>query len=652
MRPRGRTDREIFERLHAAGAVAVRLRALTESLGPDFASTQFYTRIRVKSYDSIIKKIYSKRRKKGKELYSLEDVTDIVGFRIVTLYDDDLMGAVKHVLRLVRSNGQGLSKAGASPDQLLFKPLRKGKPTEWDFIREAIFFTRRDGHRRTDAYRICHESFVKMLEDSFDKNSEIFKLHRGKIKLPEAKEEEEMPQSEGHSPEPDSYSSIHLILNAFSMLGPEPIDIPIEVQIRTAADDIWGEIDHQLFYKAKNLYVWTPSLHDVYQEMHDDSELIKGALNSLRDPISRFSRHSVRANEIITTFREPTTTYHRSLIVTLFYAMGNEFFDLADPILKQYDNMLKKLARTKSEETAAKLLFQCIGLVRDISHAFDESRKGIRSSSRNRKPASARQAASADALFAQRKLLCELEIERLRALAVVRFNHVLADKPHRILPEKRVEETKKVFGAICELRNSDALEVRPVVMMSYWKYILAKNIDLDVALYHLRLAFDELEQDASLPKWSIYRILVPRALAAESYEQVVKLVHENGRRTEREIWWRSQFAADTQVVLDRAFWLAIDAYNKDKRRDRRAGDMVFGYEKNEYIRAADVITNIASLYFNLFDDPDYEGLGISKDFLRERAIEVRFFFANLESADWVESRLVRIERLLVRLASA
>src|ERR1700687_472195 len=135
MRPRGRSDRAIFERLQAAEAVAARLRALTDSLGPDFISMRFYVRIRVKGYDSVVKKIYMRRRKRGKELYSLENITDLVGFRIVTLYDDDIKTAIEHLFRLIRmGSSEPLRSDGL--DTPLFKPLHDGNATEWDVIRE------------------------------------------------------------------------------------------------------------------------------------------------------------------------------------------------------------------------------------------------------------------------------------------------------------------------------------------------------------------------------------------------------------------------------------------------------------------------------------------------------------------------------------
>jgi ppGpp synthetase/RelA/SpoT-type nucleotidyltranferase len=351
MRPRGRSDREVFETLQAAEAVATRLRALTDSLGPDFISMQFYVRIRVKSYDSIIKKIYGKRREAGRELYALEDVTDIVGLRIVTLYDDDVKKALNHVLALVEANGAGLDQTKGRLDQPLFKPIRTvKKPTEWDFIREVIFFHRGRGGSK-DIYKECHETLLKQLRKRFRRNRTSYRLHRKKITLRDPEKESDRENVDSFASQ--GYSSIHLVLNAVANVGLRSIDVPIEVQMRTAAEDIWGEINHQLFYKARDSYVWTPTLQTTYDDMLDDSNSIKKSLDDLSDPITRFWRHAAAAEEIIARFREPKTKYHNSLIVTLFYAMNDEFLDEVDDELTAYDEKIKALRKATTAQRAA-----------------------------------------------------------------------------------------------------------------------------------------------------------------------------------------------------------------------------------------------------------------------------------------------------------
>ena len=281
MPTQNRTDQGIFETLQAADTVAQRLRALMGGLGPDFSATQFYTRVRVKSYDSIIKKIYSKRRAAGDELYSFVDITDIVGFRIVTLYDDDIEKAIDHLLKLI--------DASRSFSQPLFSPYKPKYPdhpdriTRWDYIRQAKFFRRRRYEEKKDVYELAHDHFLQRMKNEVGWRGSDH--HGTKFTLVE-------PADEG-------YASVHFILNAAATVRKEEVEIPIEVQIRTAAEDIWGEINHQLLYKAEDLYVWTPTLQQTYQEMEDDLRAIKATLYELREPITRFWRHSKEAGRLI-----------------------------------------------------------------------------------------------------------------------------------------------------------------------------------------------------------------------------------------------------------------------------------------------------------------------------------------------------------------
>jgi len=111
-------------------------------------------------------------------------------------------------------------------------------------------------------------------------------------------------------------------------------------------------------------------------------------------------------------------------------------------------------------------------------------------------------------LLKQRQHLCGLEISRLRSLAVFRFRYSLdSNQPRPIEDDRYITRVHKVFNELCELRNSWDFIIRPVAMLSFWKSVIAKQFSPQLALYHLRIAAEELEQDTSLPEWSIYRIL-------------------------------------------------------------------------------------------------------------------------------------------------
>ena len=50
-------------------------------------------------------------------------------------------------------------------------------------------------------------------------------------------------------PKRSGYRSLHLILRVPVTVGREQLLVPVEVQLRTAAMDIWASIEHDIVYK-------------------------------------------------------------------------------------------------------------------------------------------------------------------------------------------------------------------------------------------------------------------------------------------------------------------------------------------------------------------------------------------------------------------
>lgn len=51
------------------------------------------------------------------------------------------------------------------------------------------------------------------------------------------------------SPKPNGYRSLHAIVQIPVFLSSGPVDVPVEVQIRTVAMDFWASLEHKIFYK-------------------------------------------------------------------------------------------------------------------------------------------------------------------------------------------------------------------------------------------------------------------------------------------------------------------------------------------------------------------------------------------------------------------
>ena len=54
------------------------------------------------------------------------------------------------------------------------------------------------------------------------------------------------------SPKPSGYRSVHIVFDISIYFGSEPIIIPVEIQFRTIAMDMWASLEHELRYKSNN----------------------------------------------------------------------------------------------------------------------------------------------------------------------------------------------------------------------------------------------------------------------------------------------------------------------------------------------------------------------------------------------------------------
>ena len=50
-------------------------------------------------------------------------------------------------------------------------------------------------------------------------------------------------------PKPSGYRSLHLVLSIPVRLHSQSLMVPVEIQLRTAAMDMWASIEHDMVYK-------------------------------------------------------------------------------------------------------------------------------------------------------------------------------------------------------------------------------------------------------------------------------------------------------------------------------------------------------------------------------------------------------------------
>ncbi len=171
------------------------------SLSPGFRIA-YATTNRIKSEDRIHEKIIQRRGNGKKEdaNYNIERVTDIIGFRFITLYRADIVDLVEQILLSIKHQN------GVNPN-----------PFERNRIREFKIYTTGP---RTATKGITYR----------------LKALAGR----------EFPQMEAEVIEKEDYSSVHIIAELRG--AKDPFSLPIELQVRSVFEDTWGQIDHRLRY--------------------------------------------------------------------------------------------------------------------------------------------------------------------------------------------------------------------------------------------------------------------------------------------------------------------------------------------------------------------------------------------------------------------
>lgn len=199
------TELELATMRALRGADELKGRLLVEMAtgSPSVTDLAYAVKVRVKEDYKIIEKVRAKRD--TKPAYCVGDLRDIVGLRIVTLYRLDALNVVPLLIGSIKSGGAAAS---------LFKPNSLEEIT--------IYSTNPKG-------------------DAQDLSSRLMSLFKSEG-LGHIARIDETPQN---------YTSIHMVAWGRGKYRDGYQDVPVEIQVRTAFEDVWGEIDHSLKYKRK-----------------------------------------------------------------------------------------------------------------------------------------------------------------------------------------------------------------------------------------------------------------------------------------------------------------------------------------------------------------------------------------------------------------
>jgi len=604
LRPRSlqHPDVTLADALAAASSLVQRLRSLSNSVG-SFAP-QFYTRIRAKSIESIHDKITKNQymyNNESKPTFNFADLDDIVGFRIVTLYDDELIPALDYIVSLV--------EAGHQPVQPMF-PDRD----VWSSLRQGKFFLRRDDPN--DRYRKCFDHVSGLIQKS--KISKQLKIKYGqRLKVISYLSE-------------NQYSSAHLTFNALSYpvkrlaeaesssgyVVQPPLIIPIEFQIRAAHEDIWAEINHKFNYKIKSPYAWSAEFEQEMVHVERDSARLKALIDQIPGAIDDLVQSSKHAKDKISKFGSPDTDHYFSLGSSFFWCVSSEDSYVFGPAFTRYQALNDKLREAEalrntastqnllSEETS-----ECGRIVQYLIDQADTIRELIfAESAQLAKIAQVVQVKTSDIsvkeiLLNQRLLLCDFDILRLRAILLLEYGRYITDEGEIDFADE--EDARLVatflYGMFCAFKDNPDLKIRPLSVIMYWKYRLAEAFDPITARLNLIDAHRELTADISLPKWSVYRVRIPRDFAAALLQEVVVTV-EALNRGGLNPSSMSGMGSELKQKLVSSLRYALESFEVySEESQHHMGDFIYGSpEKGEAIKDAEQVVAIYLFYVRTF----------------------------------------------------
>ncbi|TWT14590.1 GTP pyrophosphokinase family protein [Planomicrobium sp. CPCC 101079] len=103
-----------------------------------------------------------------------------------------------------------------------------------------------------------------------------------------------------HSPKPNGYQSLHLVLQVPVFMSDREEHVCIEVQIRTIAMDFWASLEHKIFYKynravpekllleLKDAAVTAAQLDQKMERLHKEMNKLKASANEEESSIEWF----------------------------------------------------------------------------------------------------------------------------------------------------------------------------------------------------------------------------------------------------------------------------------------------------------------------------------------------------------------------------
>lgn len=314
---------EALRVLRDADKVSRRLHAAIEAGNPSFHSDVHLLKSRVKSTESLMGKVKN-RRENGKYNYSIKDVNDIIGLRIITKSKDQIPRVIDGLFDIIL----GHQSAGFS----LFIGL-----TPSECIKECIIFHKaKEDNYAIEVIKGALDRGINSINDNVSKRDAG---DAGSYNLDESSNEgEETTKIVKVETRESGYSSVHIVLNCISERDSRGI-IPVEIQIRSIYEDIWGEIDHSTKYKGKSLS--KSSTEKVGEYLRDLGDLLDKCSEIASDIRliyeTEYSGYGVRSS---VQFEYPDS----KAVLRIYDIIDNELLN------EEYKNIISNLSRSLKEE--------------------------------------------------------------------------------------------------------------------------------------------------------------------------------------------------------------------------------------------------------------------------------------------------------------
>lgn len=189
-------------------------RALDVLRASNIHSHAYSYKARIKNSSDILKKMSRKRSFEERPNYSVSDVTDVVGVRIITLFNRDVFDVVNELISLL--SGQ----SNLNPNCLSQANINEFK----------LYTTDNTLYPTSDISIMCEKIHNVLKMNGYDDISPEIIVRQ-------------------------DYSSVHLVVSVPAEFeNTQKINsLPIEFQIRTVFEDTWAQVDHHLRYSRTRI---------------------------------------------------------------------------------------------------------------------------------------------------------------------------------------------------------------------------------------------------------------------------------------------------------------------------------------------------------------------------------------------------------------